>query len=258
MAKVTKRKRFVVGNWKMNPQTLEDARKIFKGIRRVTDNIKNVELIICPPFSFIYPLYKTSGSISIGSQDVFWEENGSFTGEVSAQMLFDVGCKYDIVGHSERRELGETNDVVARKVGASVEKNLKVILCIGEKTRNENGEYLDFLKNQITESLAKVPKRYLQNIIIAYEPVWAIGKSYSNAMAGKDVQEVSIFIKKVLSDIYGKDDSAKIPVLYGGSVAPINAKDIIEAGQVDGFLVGRQSLEPVSFGDIVKIVSKVK
>ena len=164
MAKVTKRKRFVVGNWKMNPQTLEDARKIFKGIRRVTDNIKNVELIICPPFSFIYPLYKTSGSISIGSQDVFWEENGSFTGEVSAQMLFDVGCKYVIVGHSERRELGETNDVVARKVGASVEKNLKVILCIGEKTRNENGEYLDFLKNQITESLAKVPKRYLQNI----------------------------------------------------------------------------------------------
>jgi triosephosphate isomerase len=258
MAKIMKRKKIVVGNWKMNPQNTDDARKIFKGIKRVTDKIKNVDVVICPSFVHTNILSKTSGNISVGAQDVFWEENGSFTGEVSAQMILDSGCVYVIIGHSERRSMGETNEDVAKKVFAAVGKNLKVVLCVGEKERDQNGEYLEFLKNQITESLSKVAKRYLQNIIIAYEPVWAIGKSYSNAMSGKDVQEVSIFIKKIIADIYGKDESSKSIILYGGSVAPVNAKDIIESGQVDGFLVGRQSLEPASFGEIVKIVSQIK
>ncbi len=258
MAKISKRKKLVVGNWKMNPQTLDEARKIFKGIKRVVASVKNVDVVVCPPFSHIQPLGKTAGSVFMGSQDVFWEENGSFTGEISAQMLVDLSCAYTIIGHSERRAMGETNEMIAKKVASAVAKDLKVILCIGEKDRDVNGEYLEFLKNQLVSSLAKVSKRYLANIVVAYEPIWAIGKSFSNAMAGKDVQEVSIFIKKVLADTYGKDDSAKTLILYGGSVAPINARDIIEAGQVDGFLVGRQSLEPASFGEIIKIVSAVK
>lgn len=258
MAKTIKREKLVVGNWKMNPQSLEEARKIFKGIRKVTDSVRGVSVAICPSFSHIHPVGKIAGSIAMGAQDVFWEDAGSFTGEMSAQMLRDLGCVYVIVGHSERRAMGETNEMVAKKVQAAVEKNLKVILCVGEKVRDENGEYLEFLKNQLTESLAKLPKRYLSSIVIAYEPVWAIGKSFNNAMSGKDMQEISIFIKKVLADAYGKDETSKNIILYGGSVAPINARDIIEAGQIDGFLVGRQSLEPVSFGEIVKIVSTVK
>ncbi|MFO0718548.1 MAG: triose-phosphate isomerase [Candidatus Paceibacterota bacterium] len=258
MAKTTKREKLVVGNWKMNPQTTEDARKIFKRIKKAADSIKGVNVAICPSFSHIYPLNKIAGGIFIGAQDVFWEEAGSFTGEVSASMLRDLGCTYVIVGHSERRAMGETSEMITKKVKEAVEKNLKVILCIGEKVRDENGDYLEFLKNQLTESLSKVQKRYLSNIVIAYEPVWAIGKSFNNAMVGKDMQEISIFIKKVLADIYGKDETSKNLILYGGSVAPINARDIIESGQVDGFLVGRQSLEPINFGEIIKIVSTAK
>lgn len=258
MAKTTKREKLVVGNWKMNPQTLEDARKIFKNVKKVADGIRGVSVVVCPSFLHIHPLSKIAGSIFVGAQDVFWEENGSFTGEVSAGMLVDIGCTYTIVGHSERRAMGETNEMVAKKASASVAKNLKVILCVGEKVRDENGEYLEFLKNQLVESLSKVSKRYLSNIVIAYEPVWAIGKSFNSAMSGKEMHEISIFIKKVLADIYGKDETSKNLILYGGSVAPINARDIMEAGQIDGFLVGRQSLEPASFGEIIKIVSGAK
>ncbi len=258
MAKVTKRKKLVVGNWKMNPQSIEESRKIFAGIKRVAGKVKNVDVVVCPPYVHISLLAKSSVPVFMGAQDVFWEAVGSFTGEVSAQMLVDAQCTHVIIGHSERRALGETSEIISKKIASAVKENLKVILCVGEKQRDENGEYLEFLKNQIGESLSGVAKRYLANIIIAYEPVWAIGKSYGNAMAGKDVQEISIFIKKVLADIYGKDESSKNLILYGGAVAPINAKDIIESGQIDGFLVGRQSLESASFGEIIEIVSSAK
>lgn len=256
MAKVTKRKKLVVGNWKMNPQTLEESQKIFKGIKKVFGKVKNVEVLVCPPYTYIQPLNKILEPLKLGAQDVFFESVGSFTGEVSASMLVDAGCAYVIIGHSERRAMGETSEIVSKKIATAVKENLKIILCVGENVRDTSGDYLEFLKNQLKDSLAGMQKRYLSNIVIAYEPVWLIGKSYGNAMSGQDVQEISIFIKKVLADIYGKDESSKNLILYGGSVAPINAKDIIEHGQVDGFLVGRQSLEPTGFNEIIKIVSE--
>ncbi len=258
MAKTSKRKKLVVGNWKMNPQSIEEARKIFKGIKRIVGNVKNVDVVVCPPFTHIQVLSKASGNVFVGAQDVFWEENGSFTGEVSVQMLTDIGCSYVIVGHSERRAMGETNEMVSKKVESALGKGLKVVLCVGEKERDPNGEYLEFLKNQIKESLSLTQKRFLPNVVVAYEPIWAIGKNYSNAMNGNSMQEISIFIKKTLADLYGKDESEKTLILYGGSVAPINAEELITYGQVDGFLVGRQSLEAGSFGDIIKIVSSAK
>ncbi len=251
-----KRKRLVVGNWKMNPSTLEEAKKIFRGIKRVSVKNSGVEVAVCPPYPFIQTLSRSVEPVHMGAQDVFEEESGSFTGQVSAKMLRAVGCEYVIIGHSEKRAMGETNEVVARKIESSLKEGLKVIVCVGEKERDQNGEYLTFLKNQITESLAKVNKKTIKQIVVAYEPVWAVGKNYNNAMAGKDVQEISIFIKKILADSYGKDESAQTLILYGGSVAPINARDIAEQGQIDGFLVGRQSLEAVNFGEIISIVAK--
>ena len=242
----------------MNPQRLEDARKILGGIKRLATNTPAVDVVVCPPFTYISVLAKSSAPVSVGAQDVFWEESGSYTGEVSAAMLKDSGAAYVIVGHSERRAMGETDEMVSKKVDAVLKAEMKAVVCVGEKERDPHGDYLAFLKNQITESLSHVSKKMMSNIVIAYEPIWAIGKSYSNAMTGKDMQEISIFIKKILTDTFGKDEVVKTPVLYGGSVAPINAQDIIDHGAIDGFLVGRQSLEAKSFGEIITIVAQAK
>jgi len=258
MKNSAKRRKLVVGNWKMNPQTHEEARKTLMGIKKVFTKIKNVDVVVCAPYPYLFLLGKGAYPVLWGAQDVFWETSGSFTGEISAHMLVNSGCTHVIIGHSERRTLGETDEVVSKKIFAAVGEGLKVIVCVGEKERDEHGQYLEFLKNQLRDSFAKVPKRYISQLIIAYEPLWAIGKSYNTAMTGKDMQEISIFIKKILADLYSKDESAKTPILYGGSVAPINATDLIESGQIDGFLVGRQSLEAGSFNQIIEIVSKTR
>ncbi len=256
MKKTDKRGKLVVGNWKMNPQSPQEAVKIFAGIKRVSGKVRGVDVVVCPPFPFLSLFSKkVDGAVSLGAQDVFWVDAGSFTGEVSVQMLKNTRCSHVIVGHSERRAFGETNEIVSKKIESVLKLGLTAILCIGEKERDKNGDYLAFLKNQIKESLEKVNKKTLPQIVIAYEPIWAIGKSFAEAMQGNDMQEMSIFIKKTLVELFGKEESTKNLILYGGSVAPINASDLASNGAIDGFLVGRQSLEPASFGEIIKIVS---
>jgi len=254
-----KTKKIVVANWKMNPQTAEAARAIFLGIRRVAEKLKRTEVVVCPPFVYIHALSKlvSSPKIKIGGQDVFWETSGSFTGEISSSMLSSAEVGYVIVGHSERRAIGETNEMVSKKVLAALREGLKVILCIGEKTRDNQGDYLAFLKDQMLASLSGVQKRHLLDLIVAYEPVWAIGKSEQDALSGSGMHEMVIFIRKILSDVYGRDFAAGVPVLYGGSVAPSNTENIVREGMVDGLLVGRQSLEPKSFSEILNIVDLV-
>lgn len=258
-------KRIVVGNWKMNPIDAEKAKEIVKGIQSAAQKVKNVSAVICPPFVYLEEAVKyiskskAKSSISIGAQDVFWEAfEGSFTGEVSPVMLKNAGVKYIIVGHSERRELGENDEMVAKKVAAVLKEDLIAILCVGEKERDENGTYFEFLRQQIRASLAKTQKRYVGNLIIAYEPIWAIGKSEYEAMKSKDVHQMVIFIKRILTDMYGAEEAAQVPILYGGSVSPRNTLDIVGGGEVQGLLVGRQSLDPESFSEILKIVGEVK
>jgi triosephosphate isomerase len=258
MKNPAKRRKLVVGNWKMNPQTLEEARAIAAATKRAVKKVRGVDAVICPPFPFVSLFAKLEKPLFLGAQDVFWEDSGSFTGEVSARMLAASGCSYVIVGHSERRAMGETDEMVSRKALAALKTDMRVIICVGEQTRDEHASYLEQLKNQIKDSLARVPKRLLSQVVIAYEPVWAIGKSYTDAMTGADMQQMSIFIQKVLADIYGKDEAAGVAILYGGSVAPINARDIISHGQVDGFLVGRQSLDGAAFSEIISIVGSVR
>ena len=247
------KKVLVVANWKMNPGTVERAQDIISENKKVVKNLKNTQLVICPPFVFLSDLGKKNDSkIILGAQDMFWEIEGSFTGEISPGMLSHES--YVILGHSERRELGETDEMVAKKVLSAVKTNLKPILCIGEKTRDIHGEYLHFLRSQIINSLGKLPKKYLSKIIIAYEPVWAIGKSEAEAMVPRDIHETSIFIKKVLAEIYDHKVAVLVPILYGGSVSHNNARDIISLGQVQGLLVGRESLNSKRFGDLLKEV----
>lgn len=254
---MNKNKLLIVANWKMNPETAEKAKEIFKGTKLAVKNLKKIKVAVCPPFVYLSDLEKINDSkISLGAQDMFWEKSGSFTGEISANML--KGESYVILGHSERRELGETDELISKKIVSAVKAGLRPILCIGEKEHDTHGEYLHFLRNQLTNSLGKLQKRYLAKLTIAYEPVWAIGKSEDEAMKPADIHETALFIKKVLAEIYGQPSAVSIPILYGGSVSHNNAKDIIVAGQVQGLLVGRESLNPKKFGELLFEVEAAK
>jgi len=193
--------------------------------------------------------------IILGAQDMFWEKSGSFTGEISSTMLKGEG--YVILGHSERRELGETDEMIAKKVISAIKAGVKPILCVGEKARDTHGEYLHFLRKQIINSIGKLPKQYLKKLIIAYEPVFAIGQSAGKAMKPNEIHETALFIKKVLSEIYKSKSIISLPVLYGGAVSYKNAKEIITAGEVQGLLVGHESLDPKKFGELLANVDQI-
>lgn len=251
-----KSKRLIIANWKMNPESPESARAIFLAIRRAAEKIKKTEVIVCPPAIYFATLAKLkTPKVLLGSQNLFWEQSGSYTGEMSAAMIQAAGGEYAIIGHSERRELGETAEMINKKVLASVSKDLGTILCIGEKERDTQGNYLAFVKEQLTTALVGIQKKSISNLVIAYEPVWAIGKT--EAMKGADMHEMMLYIKKVLTDLFGQDYAKSVPVLYGGSVSPLNAEDIVANGHVNGLLVGRQSLDPIQFKEILSIVDKV-
>lgn len=254
-----KEKLLIVANWKMNPDSAEKAKEIFKGTKAVAKNLKNISVVACPPFVYLSDLEKNNDSkVVLGAQDMFWEKSGSFTGEISPSMIKKEGEGYVIIGHSERRALGETDEMVSKKVKAALMIGLRVILCIGEKERDSHGEYLHFLRNQIINSLGKLQKKYLAKLVIAYEPVWAIGKSDEEAMKPADIHETSLFIKKVLAEIYDQKTAVVIPILYGGSVSYKNAKEIVVHGQVQGLLVGHESLNPKKFGELLKEVENIK
>jgi triosephosphate isomerase len=252
-----KQQKIIAGNWKMNPNSVEEVKRIFNSVKAKTMKAKNIFTIVCPPFPYIAQCKKLFAGdyMAVGAQDVYYEYSGSFTGEVSAEMIASVGATYVIIGHSERRKMGETDDIVAQKTNAALKSGLKTIVCIGEGERDLQGGYLELLKNQIKQSLAKVERRYMKNVIIAYEPVWAIGAK--EAMTPADLYEMTIFIKKVLSDIYGQEDGKKTKILYGGSVTFRNAKDIVAIGKVDGLLVGRESINAEGFGEIIKVVDEI-
>ncbi len=250
---MNKQKILVVANWKMNPRTILKAKDIFSGTKKITKTLKNTKVVVCPPFVYLSDLEKLNDSpVVLGAQDVFWEKEGSFTGEISSGMLKQEG--YVIIGHSERRELGETDEMVSKKIISAIRSGLKPILCIGEKERDYHGEYLHFLRTQIINSLGKLQKKYLVNLLIAYEPIWAIGKKEGKAMKESDIHETSIFIKKVLADIYDKKNALFVPILYGGSVGKDNARNIIKKGEVQGLLVGHESLSVKKFSELLKNV----
>jgi triosephosphate isomerase len=249
-------RKLIVANWKMNPQTLDDAKSIAGRTKRAAAKLSSATVVICPPFAYLKSLIPRTAqpNLAFGSQSVSFQQEGAYTGEVSARMVRDLGAKYAIVGHSEERELGDTNARVAERALRALEAGLIPILCVGEKVRDEQGAYFETLKTQIKGSLEGIPKKYGKNIILAYELVWAIGAK--DSLEPEKVREMAIFVRKSFSDIFGQDQALDITVLYGGSVNPLNAADIIQRGEVDGLLVGRASVSSV-FTDLLKAVDSL-
>lgn len=252
------KKRLIVANWKMNPETSSEAIKLFEGIKVVATKLKQVDTVIAPPFVFLPALtskYK-GNKIAFSAQNVFYDKKGSYTGEISVPMLQDMKVNYVIVGHSERRALGEDNELINKKIKTALSKGMTVILCIGESERDSSANYLSFLKDELVVGVSSISKAQLKKLVIAYEPLWAIGKSKEEAMKPEQVHEMVIFIRKILVERFGKNAAMSVPVLYGGSVEPENADQLLKNGEISGFLVGHASLNAESFGDILKIANK--
>ncbi|MFA6585900.1 MAG: triose-phosphate isomerase [Candidatus Paceibacterota bacterium] len=245
-------KKIVIGNWKMNPESLKEAEKLLSNVAKSILGVKKTEIIICPPFIYLEKLKKETRKISLGAQDLFWEDSGAYTGEVSGDMIYNLGVRYVIVGHSERRAMGESNVDINKKIKASLKAGLSPILCVGESIRDENHEYLNFIKTQIEECLNGVSKNSISKVIIAYEPIWAIGNG-AHPASPLEFLEMNIFIKKILSDKFGVKEASDIKIIYGGSVDEKNTIDFIKDGNADGFLVGRANLDGEKFSKIVKL-----
>jgi triosephosphate isomerase len=241
--------KLIVANLKCNPTTLKEAKFLFNSIRKGLRNFKNVEVVICPPFIYLPIVHRSS--FKLGAQDCFWEEKGAFTGEISPKMLKNLGVKYVIIGHSERRQiLKETDEMINKKLKAVIKAKLRPILCIGETEKErKKGKTFQVLKSQIKKALSGISSFtvHRSKFIFAYEPVWAIGTG--NPCQPKEAKEVLIFLKKITKQLNNLPTQQLI--LYGGSVNSQNAKDYIEVG-FDGLLVGGASLNPKEFIEIVK------
>lgn len=244
-------KKIIIANWKMNPATISVAKKLIIETKK-TSKKTSIDIVVCPPFPYM-GLLVNSKKPFLGAQNVSGEKEGVLTGEVSAGMLYSLGAKYVIVGHSERREMGETGELISKKAVAVLNSKMSPIICVGEKERSANAEHWQEIKWQLVDSLQGVTKNSIKNCIIAYEPVWTIGKKSSGPMSPDDVSESAIFIKKVLVEMFGQSIGDKVRIIYGGSVDPKSAKDIMGTKSVQGFLVGRASLNQKDFEKIVSV-----
>lgn len=247
-------KKIIVANWKMNPRSIKEAELIFKDLSLLVKSSKNSEVVVCPPFPFLLA-YKNikNKNIILGAQNAAVEFEGSYTGEISPSMLKSLNVSYVILGHGERRLLGETNSIINKKILNILKSKLSPILCVGESVRDVDGVYLTFIKHQIDECLVSYPKAQIKNLVIAYEPIWAIGKGAVREATPEEFTEMKIFIKKIISDMYDIKTANLLRVIYGGSVNSFNAESFIKLGNADGLLVGRESLSPKKFSAILKV-----
>ncbi len=246
----------IAGNWKMNT-TVSEAIELVNQMRRRLDEIANVDKVICPPFVSLVAVRELikGSSIKLGAQNIYFEEKGAYTGEVSPLMLADL-CEFVIIGHSERRQyFNESGEIVNKKIRAALKAGLKPILCIGERLEeNEAGRTKEVLTEQLRSSLAEID--YLGGLVIAYEPVWAIGTG--RAATGKQANETIGFIRQTISQKYGKRIAQDLRILYGGSVTAANTDEFINQSDIDGALVGGASLKANEFLGIVKQTSEIR
>lgn len=250
--------KLIVGNWKMNPETLFDAKRIATKTRNIAKSLTNIHVVVCPPFVFASAAVNRNkmDNYHLGAQTVSINENGPYTGEISATMLKSLDVEYVIVGHSEERAAGDTDEIVSKRLARAVDAGLTAVVCVGERSRDEEGSHLEFLKSQIKSTLANISADKAKKIILAYEPVWAVGAK--EAMLPEQIYEMSLFVKKVFSDVFGQEIGMKVKVLYGGSVNFRNAEEIIKVGKVDGLLVGRESVNIPGFSELLKAVDAIK
>ncbi|GFO53887.1 triosephosphate isomerase [Geomonas sp. Red276] len=247
------RKPVIAGNWKLF-KTKNEALALIEELAPQVKDVNNVEIIVAPVFTVLPSLVPaTAGTnISLAAQDVFWEEEGAFTGEVSSRMLLDAGASHVIIGHSERRQyFGETEATVNKKVKAALKGALVPIMCIGETLEaREAGDTFKVLETQLKGGLEGLTVSQFAPVVIAYEPVWAIGTG--KTATDEQAQEAHAFIRGVLASLYGKETADKTRILYGGSVKPENVKGLMSCADIDGALVGGASLKAATFAPIVR------
>src|SRR6266851_2328882 len=248
------RKKIVAANWKMNMTQAEAAAFVETLLLEIGD-LAEVEVVILPPFTAIGQVNEALGksqNIKVGAQNMHWERSGAFTGEISAALLRDLFVRYVVLGHSERRTLfGETDEIVNRKVRAAHESTLRPIVCVGETlAQRDKGNVEKILSIQLRGSLAELTEKELQETVIAYEPVWAIGTG-RNATP-EQAQQAHVFIRRTLGKLFDETTAERVRIQYGGSVKPENAHELMGQPDIDGALVGSASLDPLSFAQIVK------
>jgi triosephosphate isomerase len=248
------RKKIIAGNWKMNLDYAEGISLFSEIVNMVRDEQKGEQIaVICAPFIHLNSLAKLGGStVRIGAQNCHQNASGAYTGETSAKMIKSVGCEYVIIGHSERRQyFAETNQLLAEKTAIALENNLTPLFCIGETLdERNNGNYFEILKSQITEGTFNLSPEDFSKLVIAYEPVWAIGTGLTATSA--QAQEVHAFIRQEISAKYGQEIAESTTILYGGSCNPKNAAELFAQADIDGGLIGGASLKSRDFVDIVK------
>lgn len=248
------RRKVIAGNWKMN-NDLNESRNLINGIiEALGKHSYNCDIIICPPFTSLTEaasLIKGS-AVKLGAQNMYFEQSGAFTGEISASMLKSAGCEYVILGHSERRTIfGETDELINKKLKAALKAGLLPIFCIGETLQERESDIMEeVVKRQLVNGLNKISDSDIRKIIIAYEPVWAIGTG--KTATPKQAQEVHSYIRSVVRELYTEDIAGGLIIQYGGSVKPDNAADLLSQTDIDGALVGGACLKTDSFLGIIK------
>ena len=244
--------KFIAGNWKMN-KTVAETKKFFDQLIPVVEGSKNT-VVLCVPFTDLASAVQATENtnIAIGAQNVHWAESGAFTGEISAAMLVELGVKYVVIGHSERRQyFGETDETVSKRTKAALSAGLKPIVCVGETLEQREGGITEkVLSEQVKKGLDGVSAEDMKNVVIAYEPVWAIGTG--KTATDEQANETIGFIRSVVKEVYGKETADELYILYGGSMNDKNAKGLLSMSEIDGGLIGGASLVPEKFEVIVK------
>ena len=246
------RTKIVAGNWKMNKLPSEAA-ALIDGIKDLVKDVQGVEVVVCPPFTDLKDAAAAvkGSNVALGAQNVAWAESGAFTGEISAGMLKDLGVEYVIIGHSERRQyFGETDETVNRRLKAALAAGLKPIVCVGEKLEErEAGQMPAVIEKQVKEGFADLSPEELAKVVIAYEPVWAIGTG--KTATPKEAQEVHALIRRLLAEIANAEVAASVRIQYGGSMKPANAKELMDQPDIDGGLIGGAALVAEKFEAII-------
>jgi len=243
----------IAGNWKMNKNIVESV-SLVKELKDFVRGIKGVDIVVCPPFTSLWVVKDiiNGTNINLGAQNIYWETKGAFTGETSPLMLKNVGCEYIILGHSERRQyFKETSEEVAKKTEAALSVNLIPIVCVGENLEErENGKTKSIIEQEIKALFSKIDSTLAGRIIVAYEPIWAIGTGRSSS--SQDTNIIIKFIRELFFSEYGSKIAEQIRILYGGSVNPKNISEFMNESDIDGALVGGASLHALSFSQIVR------
>ncbi|WP_213951334.1 triose-phosphate isomerase [Tepidanaerobacter syntrophicus] len=241
------RKPLIAGNWKMNntrKDTIDFLDDFLPKVRNITSDI-----VICPPFTSLFTAAEklTDTNVKLGAQNMHWEDNGAFTGEISPLMLKEVPCEYVIIGHSERRQyFAETDETVNKKIKSALKHGLLPIVCVGETlSQREEGITMAWVTSQVEKALKDISSSEVEKIVFAYEPIWAIGTG--KTASSKDAEEVIKAIRGKIGELYSKNVAENIRILYGGSVKPDNIKELMNEADIDGALVGGASLDPESF-----------